>query len=72
MLLLTILSYYMLFHLKLVLSIVDYFTVDYFKQFQVILIYGYWWLLYWWLLVVILLGLLVTTNGIGSYSIGGY
>jgi len=81
MLLLTILSYYRLFHLKLFFSIVDYFTLHYFWQFKVNLIYDYWWLLYKWLLVDILL---VIINGyyrlnyhkilmaIGGYFINGY
>jgi hypothetical protein len=37
MLLLVILSYYRLFHLELLLSIVDYFSLNYFWQFKVIL-----------------------------------
>ncbi len=65
MLLLTILIYCKLFHLKLFLFIVDYFTLIIFgnyKQFQYMVIGGYftcgYWLLfywgYWWLLIVIL------------------
>jgi hypothetical protein len=69
MLLLEILGYYRLFHFKLFLSIVKYFTLDYFWQFKAIQIHGYCWLFYWWLLVIFLLGLLVVING---YYINGY
>jgi hypothetical protein len=72
MLLLAILGYRRLFHFKLFLSIVNYFTlnfVDIFKQFYYMTIDGY-----WWLLVVLLLGLLVVNDyyNIGIYSIDGY
>jgi len=66
MLLLAILGYYKLFHLKLLLSIINYFTLDYFWQFQAIIIYGYYYYFiraigdYLWPLVPILL---VAVNG---------
>jgi len=49
MLLLTILSYYRLFHLKLFLFIVDYFTLNIFydsKQLYYMVINDYWLLFY--------------------------
>ncbi len=66
MLLLVIIGYYRLFHLKLFLFIINYFTLDYFwpilSNFNI------------WLLVVLLLVLLVVIllMDINSYHIGGY
>jgi len=69
MLLLAILTHYKLFHMKLFLSIVDYFTRNYFWQFKAIIIYDY-----QWLLVVFVLGLLVVILlvVINDYFINGY
>jgi hypothetical protein len=46
---------------RVILSIVDYFTLYYFWQFKAMLIYGYWWILMDILLMVM-----------GSYFISGY
>jgi hypothetical protein len=61
MLLFSILGYYKLFHLKLLLSIINCFTLNYFWQSKIIVLYGYWYLFYYWLLV-----------HISGYSINGY
>jgi hypothetical protein len=61
MLLLAILGYYKLFHLNLLLFIINYFTLDYFWQFKTISIYGY-----LCLLVVLFIGVM------GGYYIIGY